>query len=97
MDTVIRINCIIGSLTYFEIFKRIFLKNSIVFNLQDNCSGKLMPSSVVEARYNLNILSCRSSYNLKMLITTISVEAKCEKRTTRRKKIAEISVKLHGK
>ena len=57
-----------------------------------------MPSSVVEARYNLNILSWRSSYNLKMLITTISVEAKCEKRTTRRKKkIAEISVKLHGK
>ena len=57
-----------------------------------------MPSSVVEARYNLNILSCRSSYNLKMLITTNSVEAKCEKRTTRReKKIAEISVKLYGK
>ena len=32
-----------------------------------------MPSSVVEARYNLNILSCRRSYNLNMLITTISI------------------------
>ena len=86
MDTVIRINCIIGSITYFEIFKIIKKKNSTVFNLQDNCSGKLMPSSVVEARYNLNVSSCRSSYNSKMLITTISEEAKCEKRTTRRKK-----------
>ena len=45
-----------------------------------------MPSSVVEALYNLNIIVVEVSYNLNMLITWISVKAKWDRRTTRREK-----------
>ena len=57
-----------------------------------------MPSSVVEARYNLNILSCRSSYNLNMLITVISMKAKCDKRTMKKEnETAKITAQLTWK
>ena len=57
-----------------------------------------MPSSVVEARYNLNILSRRSSYNLNILITTISMKAKCDKKTMKREKeTAKIRAQLTWK
>ena len=38
------------------------LYDTTVFNLQD-MFWKLIPSSVVEVRYNFNVFSCRSSYN----------------------------------
>ena len=45
-----------------------------------------MPSSVVEALYNLNILVVKVSYNLNMLITWISIKVKWDRRTMRREK-----------
>jgi len=45
-----------------------------------------MPSSVVEALYNLNIIVEEVSYNLNMLITRISMKAKWDRRTMRREK-----------
>ena len=57
-----------------------------------------MPSSVVEALYNLNIIVVEVSYNLNMLITRISMKAKWDRRTMRREKeTAEIAAELHGK
>ena len=45
-----------------------------------------MPSLVVEALYNLNIIFVEVSYNLNMLITRISMKAKWDRRTMRREK-----------
>ena len=45
-----------------------------------------MPSSVVEALYNLNIIVVEVTYNLNMLITRISMKAKWDRRTMKRQK-----------
>ena len=45
-----------------------------------------MPSSVVEARYKLNIFSRRSRFILNMLITTIFMKARGDRRTMSREK-----------
>ena len=45
-----------------------------------------MPSSVVEALYNLNILVVEVTYNLNMLITWISIKVKWDRRAMRREK-----------
>ena len=68
------------------------------FSASKTCVAKLMPSSVVEALYNLNIIVVEVSFNLNMLITRISMKAKWDRRTMRREKeTAEIAAKLHGK
>ena len=56
------------------------------FSIYKTCFAKLVPSSVVEALYNLNIIVVEVSYNLNVLITWISIKAKWDRRTTRREK-----------
>ena len=68
------------------------------FSIYNTCFDKRLPSSVAEARYNLNILSCRGSYNLNMLITTTSIKAKRDKRIMKREKeTAKITAQLAWK
>ena len=56
------------------------------FLASKTCVANLMPSSVVEALYNLNIIVVEVSYNLNMLITRISMKAKWDRRTMKRQK-----------
>ena len=53
------------------------------FSIYKTCFGKRMPSSVVEARYNLNSLQLKKQLQFEYANYNDLMKAKCDRRTMR--------------